>query len=507
MAGRRSRAKEVADPKAAEDAEARIARAAAQATMIMMGMQSATPMFVPPTPAASSNGSAARPCTVPDAHAATPSPAPMYGFLPGRAPTAPILVPDMGDSTPTVPRAPFDLNTAPVSGVSIAPSSKGGRRDPPANYPEPRNLFDEMQSLTQGLTTKDGEEFLVDMINENGHGDYGEEWGEGDGEENEGDEVQGTHIDEMPLFMDKLTQQAQAAKKRRPRGIGYTEADDKCLCETCMQVGQNTIVRAEMKGNAYWGRIYKNYHERAVLPPYSMVTKRTEMSIQKQFGLISSECSKFTGSFEHAATRPQSGVGIADLAFQALEVYKTEHGDKSFNFAHCYKLLKDNQKWKELHNILKRGRGKLSVPGMTAGNGDDTKTKRPSVRTNSKLDLKRDVTTIALQETLKGFINQKDKTSEKKDERDKKKRWEREELTKNFFIVQSKKLEIEEENARTRAKEADTRAMEAEIKKKEVELALATQEAQIMAMELSSLTPRKKAYFEKKQQCYMDAEE
>ena len=45
-----------------------------------------------------------------------------------------------------------------------------------------------------------------------------------------------------------------------------------------------------------------------------------------------------------------------------MELYKAEHGGKSFNFAHCYKLLKDNKKWKELHNILKRGRGQMSVP-------------------------------------------------------------------------------------------------------------------------------------------------
>ena len=166
-------------------------------------------------------------------------------------------------------------------------------------------------------------------------------------------------------------------------------------------------------------------------------------------------------------------------AFQALEVYKAEHGGKSFNFAHCYRKLKDNQKWKELHNALKKG---VAVPGgvppMATGHaGDGTTSERPRGRTNSKLDLKRDATTIALQETLKGFITQKDKTSDKKDERDEKKRREREELTKNYFLVQTKKLEIEEEKAKTRAMEAATRAMEAENKRKEVELALAAQEA------------------------------
>ena len=190
-----------------------------------------------------------------------------------------------------------------------------------------------------------------------------------------------------------------------------------------------------------------------------------------------------------------------------MEVYKAEHGGKSFNFAHCYRKLKDNQKWKELHSALKKG---VAVPGgvppMATGSADGPESERPRGRVNSKLDLKRDATTIALQETLQGFITQKDKETEKKDERDEKKRREREEVTKNFFLVQTKKLEIEEENAKTRALEASTRAMEAENKRKEVELALAAQEAQIMAMDLTCFTPRKRAYYEKKQQRYMEAE-
>ena len=115
------------------------------------------------------------------------------------------------------------------------------------------------------------------------------------------------------LFMDELTQQAKAASKNVKRGAGFTEKEDECLCDTWKEVGQNTIVGAEMKGHAYWRRIFKNYHERARLPPYSMVTQRCQISIQKRFGLISSECSKFTGSYEHAVARPQRGTGVGDL--------------------------------------------------------------------------------------------------------------------------------------------------------------------------------------------------
>ena len=116
-----------------------------------------------------------------------------------------------------------------------------------------------------------------------------------------------------------------------------------------------------------------------------------------------------------------------------------------------------------------------------------------------------------MQETLNGFLTQKDKASDKREERRKKDRQEREAASKLFFELQKKKLDIEEENARTRAREADARAkdtearaMEAEAKTKYIDLALRLEEARIMDMDLSALTPRKKAYYLKKQRYYMD---
>ena len=104
------------------------------------------------------------------------------------------------------------------------------------------------------------------------------------------------------------------------------------------------------------------------------------------------------------------------------------------------------------------------------------------------MELKRDASTIAFQDTLKVFITQKDKNTEK-DERDKEKRREREERDKNYFKPQKKKLEIDENNARTRSAE--------------VELAKETQEAAIMTIDLSTSTPKKRAWYEKKQAVYL----
>ena len=47
--------------------------------------------------------------------------------------------------------------------------------------------------------------------------------------------------------------------------------------------------------------------------------------------------------------------------------------------------------------------------------------KRPRGQRSSKMEAKRDATTLALQETLKRFITQKDKASEEKKEREERK--------------------------------------------------------------------------------------
>jgi hypothetical protein len=198
-------------------------------------------------------------------------------------------------------------------------------------------------------------------------------------------------------------------------------------------------------------------------------------------------------------------INLYAQVLQALETFKRQY-KKAFTLTHCYRALKDQQKWKALYASLKNG-------GQPLDKGEDTTEKegRPRGKNNSKAELKRDATTLALQETLNGFLTQKDKAADKKEERREKERLERETASKLFFELQKKRLDIEEENARTRAREADARAkeaearaMEAEAKAKDIELALRQEEARIMDMDLSAFTPTKKAYYLKKQRYYMD---
>ena len=67
----------------------------------------------------------------------------------------------------------------------------------------------------------------------------------------------------------------------------------------------------------------------------------------------------------------------------------------------------------------------------------------------------------------------------------------------NFFDIQKKKLEIDEANARSRAKEVN-------VKLKDVELMLIFKEVEIMVADLSKMTPGKMVWFERRQTFMID---
>src|SRR4051812_18977345 len=130
-----------------------------------------------------------------------------------------------------------------------------------------------------------------------------------------------------------------------------------------------------------------------------------------------------------------------------MEHFKTCHDKKAFTLPHCWLKLKDCRKWRELYCGVEAKGGSSSVTDVEG-------------TTNTKLDAEREASSLSIQEMLKEMIAEKEVSLEKRDER---KRKEREEAAKSFYEIQSKMLEIEEINARSRARELD-------LKQKEVEL-------------------------------------
>ncbi|XBI38978.1 hypothetical protein VPH35_123857 [Triticum aestivum] len=95
-------------------------------------------------------------------------------------------------------------------------------------------------------------------------------------------------------------------------------------------------------------------------------------------------------------------------AFQALEAFKVQHNGKCFNLSHCYRVIKDEEKFKAQYAALKARGGKDTVEDVWEG-----EPARPRGKTNSKED-KRDAATNALIASVDGMMNKKDSREEER---------------------------------------------------------------------------------------------
>src|SRR4051812_30781388 len=138
----------------------------------------------------------------------------------------------------------------------------------------------------------------------------------GPGTEEEWRTDDGLDIGEAPLtFMDELTQQARAQKKRGQsiRTKAFTIKEDELICSAWRDDGQDHKTGAEQKGSVFWRRIYAYFHERKMYPPFEMECIRMEESIKKRWSLIQLECNKFCATVETISNRPVSGLGVGDM--------------------------------------------------------------------------------------------------------------------------------------------------------------------------------------------------
>ncbi|KAM3372101.1 hypothetical protein ACQJBY_019142 [Aegilops geniculata] len=540
-------------------------------TILMLGMGRPAGFHAAAAGPASTGSSVARPT-----HCQSPRAAPMSpGFPPPRhdGQTRFSASPDVGlfaSSTPR-PAAVIDLNVTPGSSSGGRPSVEMQRKQARAPFmgtmPAPRVLFDEMPTSTPMVDDPFYNQYMEDVIFQGGHGraydpdetqsqdgraqyvpdeeaddradyDHGDSWHEDDDIYVEGedeDEANDVDISGAPLFIDELTQRAEAQKKRKSIRTGsYTIDEDKLICQSWMEISQDPRTGAQQKGIVFWTRVHKTFHERKMFEPYQITSNRGIGSIQKRWLFIQQECNKYCAAFESVEARPVSGLGVGDMAFQSLEAFKARHNDKPFTLTHCWTIINNFPKFKDQYRELQRKRGKKTA--KFAGGGDGEALKRPRGKTNSKVDDIRDASSMALHETLHGMMSHKDERDEKKrqskDEQMKqyldlqRQKFEMEEAAKKRKInmeeaarqrqldmeeaarqrqldmeeaTRQRQLEIEADNLKARQRQLDIEATNAATKAKEVALA-------IMSVDLSKMSDKTRAWFEVRQKEMLDTE-
>ncbi|XBI55189.1 hypothetical protein VPH35_037058 [Triticum aestivum] len=300
-------------------------------------------------------------------------------------------------------------------------------------------------------------------------------------------------IEVEPLFEDELANQAAGPKPKRKskRTKAYTAAEDKLLCECWRDIGQDPKTGAEQKHSTFWTRVHREFHERKKFPPYQFVSTRGWVSISKRWRVIQQECNKFCATLESIKARPVSGISMQDMAFQALEAFKVQHNGKCFNLSHRYRVIKDEEKFKAQYAALKARGGKKVVEDV--GEGEPA---RPRGKTNSKREDKPDVATNALIASVDDMMNKKDSREEER------RRFKAEQMD-AFMEIQRRRLDKQakmfELEAEKQAKMLEIEAANAKTKAKEVALASMMPGVEIMKVDLNTVSPRKRPWFEKMQ--------
>jgi hypothetical protein len=147
-------------------------------------------------------------------------------------------------------------------------------------------------------------------------------------------------------------------------------------------------------------------------------------------------------------------------------------------------IINEEEKFKEQYAAIRARGGKEAVEEL--GEGEKP---RPRGKSNSKKEDKHEAASLALQATLQGMITGKDSREEKR-------RQDKDEQVRAFREIQEKKLALKTER---QAKMLAIEELKAATKAREVQLAAMKQGAEILMVDLTTVSPRKRPWFEKMQ--------
>ncbi|KAI8571087.1 hypothetical protein RHMOL_Rhmol01G0089400 [Rhododendron molle] len=149
----------------------------------------------------------------------------------------------------------------------------------------------------------------------------------------------------MQIHMLKLFTQASqtpiqkgSTPKRAQCGGKFTIEEDKLLVSAYLNVSLDAVQGNGQKLKTYWRRVWDYFHE------HMPVAQRNENSLMNRWSTIQLSVNKFCGCFAGIEAKNQSGMNEEDKVSEANISYKDLHGG-SFQFEHCWNILKYQPKW------------------------------------------------------------------------------------------------------------------------------------------------------------------
>ncbi|KAG6632025.1 hypothetical protein CIPAW_13G129900 [Carya illinoinensis] len=294
--------------------------------------------------------------------------------------------------------------------------------------------------------------------------------------------------------------------RKSVRGANFTPEEDKLLVSAWLNCSLDAVQGTDQKHSQLWEKIFEYFQQ------YKETTnERTIKSLIHRWSVIQKATNKFCAKLAQVEGLNQSGMTEQDKFEKAKIMYQSLE-KCSFQFEHCWHLLKDQPKWIWRATKDVPPRRKTMSPSLTptstrcSAATEDSKAEKGKRKAQGKqaeenLQLRKMKYTL-LEESRaqeKEFYCLKaEKMEYDKEKEEKKLRLEDERLRLEVekMRIEAEKMRIEAEKEQSKIRQEDERLrLEAE----KVELAKKESDQRIMMMDVSVMPEMQRIYFQQLQ--------
>ncbi|KAG6668083.1 hypothetical protein CIPAW_01G146900 [Carya illinoinensis] len=276
--------------------------------------------------------------------------------------------------------------------------------------------------------------------------------------------------------------------RKSVRGANFTPEEDKLLVSAWLNCSLDAVQGTDQKHSQLWEKFFEYFQQFK-----ETTTERTIKSLIHQWSVIQKATNKFCAKLAQVEGLNQSGMTDQDkfdkakIMYQALEKC-------SFQFEHCWHLLKDQPKWIWRATKEDPKRRKTMSPSPTP-------TRCSGATIDSAFDMEADE---VMENEMKYTLLEESRAQEKefyqmkaeKMEYDKEKEEKKLRLEDERLRLEAEKMVIEREKELAKIRQEDERLR---LEAQKVELATKESDQRIMMMDMSGMPEMQQLYFQQLQ--------
>ncbi|KAG2668160.1 hypothetical protein I3760_15G147400 [Carya illinoinensis] len=253
--------------------------------------------------------------------------------------------------------------------------------------------------------------------------------------------------------------------KKSVRGANFTPEEDKLLVSTWLNCSLDAVQGTNQKHSQLWKKIYKYFQQFK-----ETTNEQTIKSLIHRWSVIQKATNKFCAKLAQVEGLNQSGMTDQDKFDKAKVMYQALE-KCSFQFEHCWHLLKDQPKWIWRATKEDPKQRKTMSPSPTP-------TRCSGATIDSAFDMEADEVMENEVIELDRPIGRKAEKGKRKDER---------------LRLEAEKMVIEREKELAKIRQEDERLR---LEAQKVELATKDQDQRIMMMDVSGMPELQWLYFQ-----------